>query len=85
MAWNERLMALLSCKYVSEVVIDAPVGVDNTIIDTFSVSVVVPGINDYQRSISGQDTTLEVITFVDLDYIRRYRVCNASSFSFIQL
>lgn len=40
---HERTMNLLSCKYVNEVVIDAPLKVTNDLIDHFNVTVVCHG------------------------------------------
>lgn len=47
MQWNERLMSLLSCKFVSEVIIDAPSVLTESLLDAFQVNCVVRGIDDF--------------------------------------
>jgi len=40
MKWSERVAALLSCKYVSEVILDAPYVLTAHLLDEFSISLV---------------------------------------------
>ncbi len=50
MQWNERLMSLLACKYVSEVVMDAPSVITESLLDAFQINCVVQGIDDYSTT-----------------------------------
>ncbi|KAJ3629557.1 hypothetical protein MTP99_013942 [Tenebrio molitor] len=43
MTLHERLLSLLGCKYVSEVVIDAPFAVTKDLMDSFKIEIVVGG------------------------------------------
>ncbi|CAL8109392.1 unnamed protein product [Orchesella dallaii] len=40
-------MALLACKYVSEIVLDAPIDLNESLFDALSINCVVPSIDDY--------------------------------------
>lgn len=47
MHWNERLMALLSVRYVSEIIIDAPLEINESLLEAFKVNCVLPSPDDY--------------------------------------
>merc|ERR1719494_702078 len=71
---HERVLSVLACRYVNQVIIGAPYEVTKEIIDQFKVNVVVHGKTSVMKTKDGQDPYAypkELGIFVQLE--RRYQ------------